>query len=133
MTSARVDVATRGFEAFNRRDLETVLGLLADDVVTIVSPSLANAGTYRGHDGFTEMISAWDEAWEEFQVEPKDVIEEAGLVIVAARQSGRGRGSGIDVEMDTAFMFRVEDGLIGAMWVCDGVEEALAFARGGGS
>jgi ketosteroid isomerase-like protein len=130
VTAPAVDVATRGFDAYNRGDYETMLALLADDVVAVVSSRLPNEGTYHGHEGFREMLEGWDEAWESFQIEPGDLVEEGDWVIVAARQFGRGRGSGIDVDRSIAYMFRVRGEQIAALRVCDSVDEAVSFARG---
>ena len=47
MPSERVDIPSRGFDAFNRGEFEALGELLHDDVVAVVPDSMANSGFYR--------------------------------------------------------------------------------------
>ncbi|HEY7121880.1 MAG TPA: nuclear transport factor 2 family protein [Solirubrobacterales bacterium] len=106
---ARIALAEGGMAAFNEGDLPRMLAALAEDVEVYASPDLVNAGSYRGHDGFIRWITAWTEAWERISVE---VTENTPVgerhVVTAVHQEGQGRG-GIEVNMDIAFLFDVND------------------------
>jgi ketosteroid isomerase-like protein len=104
----RVDLVRSGLEAYNEGDIEGVLALLADDVVTYAPPDYLNAGTFHGHEGFLEWIGAWNEAWESFQQEV-EAIDPMGerWVIAEVHQTARGRGSGIEIDQRSAYLWEV--------------------------
>jgi len=96
-------------DAFNAGDVPRMLALLSEDVEVYASPELVNAGHYTGHDGFVSWIRSWTDAWEEVSAE---MIDNAAVgerhVVATVNQEGRGRG-GIEVSMELAFLFDVND------------------------
>jgi ketosteroid isomerase-like protein len=125
-----LDVVRRGFDAMNARDLATLVELVAEDMVAKVPTGFANADVYHGREGFMRMAEQWLEPWSEFRVEQLEVIEEGDAVVVAVRQSGTGRESGIEVDMELAYLLRVRDGRLAEWRLCADAAEALALARG---
>jgi ketosteroid isomerase-like protein len=126
----RIALAQGGLDAFNDGDLPRMLAVLTDDVEVYASPDLVNAGSYRGHDGFVSWISNWTEAWDEISAE---VIENTPVgerhVVIAVHQEGRGRG-GIEVSMDIAFLFDVnEDGRCAFLAMLPTPEEGRRMAE----
>jgi ketosteroid isomerase-like protein len=105
---ANLELARRGIEAFGRGDMETVLGVLAEDVTVFSSPELMNAGTYEGHAGFLHWTREWTDAWEELAMDVISV-EPVGErhVVAGVNQRARGRG-GIEVELEVAFLFEAD-------------------------
>jgi uncharacterized protein len=125
-----VELARQGMEAYNQGDLGKLVELLAPDVMIYSPPTLANAGTYRGRDGFAQWVQNWDEAWESFEIE----INEAAplgdrFVLVDVHQRGRGRGSGVPVEREATYAFELRDGAITYISVHPDHESAVADAR----
>jgi ketosteroid isomerase-like protein len=122
-----VELARRGFDAYNSGDSETLAGLLREDVEIHASQKLLNAGDYQGEGGFAAWNAQWREAWEEFVVEPTS-IEPMGdrYVLADAHQSARGAGSGVSVEMDVFWAFEVENGGVKRMHLYATREDALA-------
>ena len=129
MTSAQLDLAARTIEAYNRGDLAGMLALVTDDVVFVVPDGMANAGTYHGPEGVTRMIEAWNEAWGEFRVEIQDLIEDGDWVIMPVMQHGRGRGSGVEIQMQAAYLMRFRDGHLQHWMICESKDEAVHEAR----
>src|SRR3954451_19213563 len=79
-------------DAFNEGNMPRMLAALTEDVEVYATPEMANAGSYRGHDGFAAWISTWIEAWEEISAEVTDTILVGERHIVTAiHQEGRGR------------------------------------------
>ena len=124
MPSERVDIASRGFDAFNRGEFEAVGKLLHTDVVAVVPDSMANAGVYEGRDGFARMLAHWVEPWEELRVEVLELIEEGDAVLAPAVQHGRGRGSGVEISMRVVFLLRFRDDRVVFYRLCETLEEA---------
>ena len=129
MPSERVDIASRGFEAFNRGDLDAVGELLHDDVVAVVTDSLANSGVYEGRDGFARMLAHWVEPWEELRVDVLELIEEGDAVLAPAVQHGRGRGSGVEISMRVVFLLRFRGDRMDFYRLCETLEEAREHIR----
>jgi ketosteroid isomerase-like protein len=128
-----LDLARRGFDAYNAGDIEAVLELVADDMVAVVPSELPNEGVYRGPEGFRKMMVSWREAWDEFRIEPIELIQQDDFVIVPLRQFGRGRGSGIEVEMELTQLMQVRDGRLVQWRLFRQTADALAHARAGDS
>jgi ketosteroid isomerase-like protein len=126
----RLALAEAGMNAFNERDMDRMLAALAENVEVYASPELVNAGEYTGHEGFVTWITRWVEAWEEINTEVtrNEVIGERH-VVTEVHQEGRGRG-GIEVSMDIAFLFDVdEDGRASYLAMVRTPEEARERAQ----
>ena len=102
------------FAAFIRGDTDAVLQLCAEDIVTIQPPELPGVPPRQyGHSGVLEAFSIWPDQWDEFRIEPPRLIADAGdRVLVASRTAGRGKQSGVEVEMDFAHLFTLREGKI---------------------
>jgi ketosteroid isomerase-like protein len=123
----RLALLRAGFEAFNRRDTEGLLAILADDVECFISPDLVNAGTYLGREGFIRMLGAWNEAWRSIEiaiVTTEDLDPEHLLVEVD--QNAIGAGSGVPVEMTLFWLFQFRDGLVRRVRMYADRESAVA-------
>jgi len=66
--------------------------------------------------GLSEMLNSFEtedlEAWEERQLDPQRFLHVNDLVVVLMHEYRRGRGSGIEVETDTAVVFTVREGRV---------------------
>src|SRR6202011_2765426 len=70
----------QGFQAINRGDLDLLLAVYHEDVTTCFDLSggfvpLELAGEHRGRDGFRRLFEAWQSAWEDLRVEPRELID----------------------------------------------------------
>jgi ketosteroid isomerase-like protein len=126
--SEHVETVRRGQEGFNRADLAPVRGLVTDDVEWGGAfPGVTSV--YRGPDEMEVWMDAIREAWETFEVSLDEVVRDEGDVLVAAEGlRGRGRGSGIDVEMRIFSVYWFEAGKIAKRQPFTTREEALEAA-----
>jgi ketosteroid isomerase-like protein len=127
----RIALARRGIELYDAGDLEGALEMLSPEVETYAPPELMNRGTFHGVDAFLRWAAEWNEAWEWFELEVLRVeaIGERHAVAVV-HQRGRGRGSGLEAEMDSAFVFELgEDGLCVYFALYNDIESAFAAAH----
>src|SRR4249919_3467652 len=101
MSQENVEVVRRGFESdfWTNRDFSVLPEFAHPDVVADLSRNIFNPGVYRGFDGFRPIVEQTDEMWEDFQTELEELIDGGDQVVAAVRISGRGRGSGVEVEM----------------------------------
>jgi ketosteroid isomerase-like protein len=129
MPEDNIEFAQRAVDAFNRGEVDAVLTMLSPDVEVFASRSLANEGRFHGREGYLEWIGQWLEAWETFRVEMEDDFSTAGDdVVVSAHQYGRGKGSGVEVEMPIAYLFTVRDGQAVRIHLYPSKAEALQAA-----
>jgi ketosteroid isomerase-like protein len=125
-----VELARTAFEAFERRDMDAVWAIAADDVEVGAAPELPNSGSYHGQQGFLTWISQWLEAWGEFRIEVLDVraIDDEH-VVVDVDQHGRGAGSGLEVtQRGLAYLVTVRDGAVARLFLYPDRAAALAAA-----
>jgi ketosteroid isomerase-like protein len=112
VTEANVATLRAGYEALNRGEISDVLALIDDDITFDPGPLTpdSDAGA-TGRKGFEALVRSWLEAFDDFRIEPLDVIEDGARLIASVRQSGRGRGSGVDIAVEIAHVWTVHDGL----------------------
>lgn len=127
---ANMDVVRAGLEAYNDGDPAAALPFIHPEVVVYTAPMMGNAGTYAGHEGYLRWMNLWEEAWDEFHIEVVEMIPVGEDDIVAAvHQTGRGAGSGIEVEMDSALHSRIRDAQMIRIGFYPDTEQAHAAAR----
>lgn len=117
-------------DAFRRRDIEDLLGMLDPEVEIFSSPELANPGKFKGRDGYLRWIGEWLDAWETFEIEP-EAIEPIGRfhVLIPVRQHGKGKDSGIEVEMRVCYVAEFHDGKVTRFQLHPDRERALEAVR----
>jgi ketosteroid isomerase-like protein len=125
-----VELARTAFEAFERRDMDAVWAITADDVEVGGAPELPNSGTYRGREGFVTWIAQWLDAWDEFRIELVEVVAiDDGHVLVEVDQHGRGKGSGLEVtQRGLAYLITLSDGVVVRLYLYPDRAAALAAA-----
>jgi ketosteroid isomerase-like protein len=117
MSEETLATLRRGYEAFNRGDksfLQVAREIGAPDTewgATGAFPGVE--GTYRGPEAIQEWMDVIWSAWEEFEVSLDEVLHDGDdVVVVAELLRGRGRGSGVEVEMRIFSAYWFEDGKI---------------------
>ena len=124
-----VALVQRALQLYVGRDIEGLLELYDPEVV-VTATDFMNAGPFRGHEGYMEWISRWNEAWETFDFDIK-AIEPVGEhhVVLSILISGRGAGSGVAVEQMSYWVAEVRNRLGTYLEVLLSEERALDLAR----
>lgn len=107
MTEANVETLRRGYAALNRGDLSGVLEMIAPDIAWHSGPGTPEGGDGRGRESFRRFLQSWLESFEDFRVEPEEILERGEHLVAVVRQSGRGRASGIEVAIRIAHVWTV--------------------------
>jgi ketosteroid isomerase-like protein len=90
---------------------------------------LPDAVIYRGHEGWQEWRAHFLEAWESDTLEPEEYIDAGdGRVVLLARVSARGQGSGVRVERRDGIMWTIRDGKTVRIDYFSSPDEALEAA-----
>ena len=131
MESDYLQIARSAIAAYNVGDYGALLDLVNEDVVAIIPVGLANAGVYRGHEGFLRMMDDWRDAWVDFRVEAEEPFLEGDAIVVPVRHAGTGRGSGIEISMDVFHVAHFRNNRVARWRLCGSREEALVHAAEG--
>jgi uncharacterized protein len=123
-----LDTVRRGYDAFNRRDVETLLEAFHPEAEW--HPLLAELGgrTYRGHEGVRSMIEEIDDSWDSFRTEVERIVDAGEHIFVFAHTSARGKASGVEADLDVVTVVEMRDGRALRVWSYATLEEALAAA-----
>ena len=105
MSQEKVELMRRLLEAWAAGDMATVETLSRDHL----SPDfewrpLYLDRVYRGIDGMRQVRAEVSEAWEGYRSEIEEIVDLGEHVLVLARISGRGAGSGVPVEQAIAVL-----------------------------
>jgi ketosteroid isomerase-like protein len=109
VTDPREGLIRQAIADFNRGDLEGVVGEMEPDVEVFTPAELGNAGTFHGRAEALAWMQAWMEAWEHFHLEPTAIEQHGDDFLVDVQASGRGRGSGIEVELHMVWLYTVPE------------------------
>jgi ketosteroid isomerase-like protein len=130
MSQENVEIVGRIYEAFQSGDLDRVTQLVSPDIeLRGTSGGLSEGSVARGIAAVREMFEGWDEeVWEEIRLSPQEFIDAGDQVVVLQHELRRGRGSGVEVESETAVLFELRDGRVIRMQGFMNPDEALAAA-----
>ena len=102
----------RSYAAFRRGDIEGWLETLDSDIEWQAAREDPDAALHRGHDGVLGYLGQWTEAYDGLQVEPREFIDGGDRILVWVHITGRGRASGLDLDMQQAQIATVRGGKI---------------------
>jgi ketosteroid isomerase-like protein len=129
MSQENVEIVRAAFDAFSRNDMEGVLQLCDESIVVSQPPEVPGiAPQQHGHRGVLEAFEIWPEQWDDFRIEILRITDAGDYVVVTARTGGRGKQSGVEVEMDFAFAFTVRNEKILEMKIFIQEDQALEAA-----
>ena len=112
MSQANIAVVREFYAFWEDRDYSRVERLVDPDAVVDVTRNVFNPGIHRGLDGFRRFVEQIDEVWEDLEIIPEEIIDAGDSVVVANRLSGKGRGSGAQVEMRLYGVCTLRDGKV---------------------
>ena len=108
MSQENVEVVRAFTEAYLRGAFDEAVTYLAPEVVYEVGQELP-ARTPAEVRGIWER---WESEWEELETVPEEYVDAGDRVVLAVHYSGRGRGSGVEVEDRQYEVHTVRDGKI---------------------
>jgi ketosteroid isomerase-like protein len=127
MSEENVETVREMFEAWNRRDYEAAQERFDPEVEIEIAAESALDASFRGHSGLREMVRFWG-AFAEFRSEPEEFRAAGDKVFVTVHHSGRGKTSGVDVDMRQWQVFTVRGDRIVRYRIYGSRERALEAA-----
>jgi ketosteroid isomerase-like protein len=129
MSQENVEIVQDGFAAYARGDLPAMLDRFASDVVVTTRPDQPDVRDFLGHDGVIEQMTEWIETWDGFSIEILRVREVEDFVIVVAHETGHGALSGVPMDDEVTYVFKIAAGKI-SRWQMFGTEPEAVKAVG---
>jgi ketosteroid isomerase-like protein len=112
MSEENVEIVRGAWEAWERGDWERMYALYHPDIVWDASALQGPiTGVYQGHDGVRQYFHEWLESFETHEARAERFIDAGDDVIVGLRLRGRGKTSGVEVEMARCNVYRIRAGL----------------------
>jgi ketosteroid isomerase-like protein len=131
MSRQNVEVVRKGFDAYQQGDWEGLVRDADPDIEVVQPPDFPEARSYHGHPGLVEVLSWWPSQWENFHVELTEVLDaNDDRVVWVTRQRGRGKGGGVEVVGEVAFVSTFRDGKTIRIEMFQTRQEALATVGG---
>jgi ketosteroid isomerase-like protein len=115
LAKANEEVVARLVEAWNRADVEAFLDLFHPDCEVIFPPEVPEPGPFRGHAELRGWVEGFLAAWETHRADVVELIAKGGIVFAMLHLTGRGSGSGIELDETDAHVFTFGGGKI-ARW-----------------
>jgi ketosteroid isomerase-like protein len=113
MSKRNVELMRRFADAWNSRDIETIVACCDPDIEVHSAFSALGVGVYHGHDGVRDWLRDLEDAWGEgFRIEPEAFFDLGEHTLVFAVWRGRGRSSGAEVAMQATPVVRWRNGLV---------------------
>lgn len=128
MSPEDLETVRRAYDAFARGDLETLTTFLAPDIEWRTTPEVPFMGNYVGLDEFLRGMDEWTSAFEDVTTEIEEMIDTGENVIVHHTMRGRGRDSGVEVDLAIFQVVAVRDRQLIRMHDYSTREDALEAA-----
>jgi ketosteroid isomerase-like protein len=114
MSQENVETIREMFAIVNQRGVGAAtdaLGhLLAPDFALEEAAEMPDSDSFTGRDAFIANMAKLDESFEELRLEPLEIIDLGERILVVVSMRGRGRGSGVPVEMAFVQLWSLRDG-----------------------
>ena len=112
MSQENVEIVRRGYEAFDRGDIQTVLSLMDPEIEARVDPSLPDWEPYYGREALMSFLQAWLEPWETYRIEIDDLIDVGERVLVVVREFGRRKDTEFELEQRSYHVWTLKNGKV---------------------
>jgi ketosteroid isomerase-like protein len=110
MSEENVEIVRRLIEAWSRGDYPAALDAVDPEIEVNAAFGTDLDGTYRGHAALAEWLG---NIWVEFEgrhAEIKEAIPAGSDVVLNVRFSGRGKRSGVDVDLSVWHVWTLREG-----------------------
>ena len=113
MSEENVNIMRQGYEAFNRGDIDTVMGLL-DESIEWQEPDVEGLpirGTHHGPEAVANNVfQPLGETWDDFQVVAEEFLDAGERVVVLGRFQGTAKATGRTVDAPFAHVWTLRNG-----------------------
>jgi uncharacterized protein len=127
MSQENVEIVRRMYAAYLAGDMDGALAHFHPQVAADFSVR-GDTGPTRGREALSETVMAWLGTWDDYSEQIQEIRDLGATVCVIAKQRGRGKGSGVEIENRWGQLYTVEDGLITSLTMYASAAQALEAA-----
>jgi ketosteroid isomerase-like protein len=110
MSQDIADIVRGAYDAINRGDGASVLGLVHDDMEFHEPGSLPYGGVYRGPEGLGRLFGALAEHWDDLYLGIDEILDAGDAAVVRGRVQARSKATGAAVDEPYLEILRFRDG-----------------------
>jgi hypothetical protein len=107
MSQENVEMVRRAYEAFNRRDISSILDGMHPDVELQTTVE-----THHGHSGVADWIGRAAEVFDSLAMTVEETIDLDDRVVAVVRERAAGKGSGVEIDQRFTHVWTIEDGCV---------------------
>jgi ketosteroid isomerase-like protein len=111
MSEENVEIVRTALTALDQRDVERYLSVASPEI-ELISPTSPLEGPSIGHDGIRVFFKEMETFAESSRFEVQEIRAVGPRVLAFFTVTGVGRTSGIEMSMDVAGLYSIEDGKI---------------------
>jgi len=112
MSQENVETVRAVYGAWGLGDYRAALERFDEDIEWFGPPDVSGSGAARGHEGVRQALTTWVGTWEDYHYELGELIDCGDRVLVAGRQRGRGKGSGVEVSEEIFSVWTLRAGRV---------------------
>jgi ketosteroid isomerase-like protein len=124
MSRENVKLVKDLYEAWNRSGGVPQLELMDPGIEVVVSGGLGD-GIYRGHAGISEVLESFWDYFADHRIDVEELVPAGQDVVVTVHYYGRGKTSGVEVDMRHWHVWTLRDGKLVRWKVLNTRREAL--------
>ena len=109
MSQENVEVVSKLYDAFARRDIDGVLAQVDPEIEFDLSDRLPDEGIHRGREAYRQFLERTFELWADFRVEIEDLLDAGDATVALIHTTATGRISGIEIDERVAHVFWLRD------------------------
>jgi ketosteroid isomerase-like protein len=126
MSQENLEIVRAAFEAVSDGDAGVFFQMASPDIRVYPRPEEPDAADeYRGLEGLMDYLVNWYGQWDDYDVEPLNLIDAGEQILVITRERGRVRSTGMDLVEDFHHSFVIRDGKAVEWRMYDSRAEAL--------
>jgi ketosteroid isomerase-like protein len=110
VSQENLEIVRRGFAALNSGDVDAVIAEMDPSIEWHPTGDFVDIGPFRGHRGIRDLTSLVFGAFDAYSLQPEELIDAGDAVVAPVRQTGRGKGSGIAVDVRYVLVFELHEG-----------------------
>jgi ketosteroid isomerase-like protein len=98
MSEENLEVVRRFVAAWSSEDPDSALAFLGHDVIWTPAREDPDPQPHRGRAGVRQFWAQWEDLFDDIRVEAEELIDANERIVSRLHVTGRGKGSGIDVD-----------------------------------
>ena len=114
--ASNVEATKKGYEAFQRGDIPSLLRDLIDDDCTWISPGprdkLPWAGTFKGKQEIANFFTQVGQNLDFTEFAPREMVEQGDTLVVLGTAAGRAKKTGKPVKDEWVHVFKFKQGKV---------------------